>query len=127
MKAYRLVMAEGGAPASPLHFMDRSDASRYQKILLWPWEGLGYFQPEGQASLALAQARVRVESAALPGVYDPDLDWVVWRKDATLGYVPLLPGRCFDPGSWRAVSDHDLNDPIMAPKVAQARRELDSE
>jgi hypothetical protein len=126
MKAYRLVMADSAGAASPLYFIDRLEANRYQKILFWPWEGLGYFQAEGQQRRALADAKVRVEVVTLPGIHDAELDWILWAKEGQLGYVPMLPGRCFDPGAWRAISDHDLRDPIMAPKIAHAQRELEA-
>ena len=126
MRVFHLAMAHNGQPASPLHFLDRSDANRYQKILLWPWETLGYFQSEGGEKIELKQQQLRVESSAIPGIFEPELDWMLWKVDGILGYVPLVPGRCFDPGAWRSINDHDLRDPIMAPKIAHAARELET-
>lgn len=125
MKAFRLVLSPDDLPASPLHFLDRSDASRYQKILLWPWEALGYFQTETGNKIPLGQLQMRVEPVSIPGIFEPDLDWVLWKVDGKLGFVPLVPGRCFDPGAWRTIHDHDIRDPMMAPKIAHASRELD--
>jgi hypothetical protein len=127
MKAFRLVLDPGGIPASPLHFLDRGDASQYQKILLWPWKVLGYFQSADGAKWPLEGLRFRVEPALLPGIHDPALDWVLWRNQNVLGYVPLIPGRCFDPESWRAIQDQDLRDPILAPQIAEAERQLDAQ
>ena len=64
--------------------------------------------------------QLRVESSTRPGIFEPELDWMLWKVDGILGYVPLVPGRCFDPGAWRSINDHDLRDPIMAPKIAHA-------
>jgi hypothetical protein len=125
VKAFRLVLSSNGEAASDLHFLDRSDASRYQKILLWPWLSLGYFQAESGEKFPLAGLQFRVEPVILPGIHEPELDWVVWRKDGLLGSCPIVPGRCFDPSSWRPISDHDRRDPIIAPKIAHAERELD--
>ena len=127
MKAYHLVIATSGDEASPLHFLDRSDASRYQKILLWPWEHLGHYQAPNGEIVPLAKIQFRVEPVVLPGIYDPDLDWIVWRKNKQLGYAPLVPGRCFDPSAWHLVTDQDRRDPVLSPKLAHAERELDQQ
>ena len=125
MKAFRLILTNSESPASPLHFLDRSDASRYQKILVMPFEPLGYFQVEGGQQFPLSNLNFRVEAVSLPGIFDTELDWVMWKIDGHLGFVPLVPGRCFDPSAWRTINDHDHRDPIMAPKIAHAERELE--
>jgi hypothetical protein len=127
VRAYRLVVAQSQLPASPLHFLDRSDAARYQKILLWPWESLGYFQPLDGPKISLKDLQIRVDAVTLPGIYAAELDWALWRQSGELGFAPFVPGRAFDPGAWRAVSDQDRRDPMLAPKIANAERELDGE
>jgi hypothetical protein len=94
--------------------------------LLLPWEPLGYYQDEKGQKFPLKQLQFRAEVAILPGIYDADLDWILWKVNETLGYVPLVPGRFFDPGSWRSISDQEMRDPIVAPKVAHAERELEA-
>jgi hypothetical protein len=126
MKAFRLILSSTGEAASPLYFLDRSDANLYQKTLLWPWQTLGYFQSEDGHKFSLEGLQFRVEPEIIPGIHDPELDWILWRKDNELGYTPLVPGRCFDTRSWRAINDHDRRDPILTPKIAHAERELDA-
>lgn len=127
MKAFRLTLSPSGELATPLHFLDRSDCTRYQKMLLAPWEALGYYQSPAGEKIPLAKVQLRIEPALIPGIFDADLDWIVWRKDGALGYVPLVPGRCFDAGAWRPVTDQDRRDPTLAPKLANAERELNSQ
>jgi hypothetical protein len=125
MQAFRLISPDGDF-ATPLHFVDRSDAARYQKILLWPWEPLGFYQEPNGTRHQLAGLRFNVEATSLPAMLDPDLNWLVWKRDGVFGYVPLLPGRCFDPGSWRPMAESDRRDPVMAPKIAHAEREYEA-
>lgn len=126
MRAYRLIMSATGKPVSELHFLDRSDANRYQKILLWPWLVVGYFQSDDGQKFPLEGLLFRVDTVSVPGVYTEELDGVVSRQGGTLGYTPVVPGRCFNPSSWRSFKDLDREDPILAPKIAHAERELDA-
>jgi hypothetical protein len=68
-----------------------------------------------------------VDSVTLPGIFDPELDWIVSKNGGVLGHIPLVPGRCFDPETWRAISEQERRDPILAPKIAHAERELEEQ
>lgn len=128
MKFFRVVhqAEEAARLASPLWFLDRNSASRYLKPLLYPWEPLGYFRmPDTREEIPLGLLKLKVESVLLPASYDADLDWVCWRLHGEFGYSPVVPGRCFDPADWRKVPDAERRDPILAPKIAEAERNLD--
>jgi hypothetical protein len=125
VKSFRLVIDHTNDSASNLHFLERLDANRYQKMLLWPWESLGYFQSPAGNKYSLPGVKFQVELVSLPGIYYQELDWVAWRNSGELVYTPIVPGRCFDPKNFRPISEQDRIDPIMGPKIANLERALD--
>ncbi len=128
MKCYRIVnYSDGGRLATPLHFLDRGDAQRYFKTWAWPWEPIGAFIASDGHSLPLSRVELRIEPVSLKAWYAADLEWVVIKKDEVLGYFTIVPGRCFDPEDWRPLSDIEQRDPVLAPKIAEAARNLEEE
>ena len=125
MRCFEILnLSDGGKPASNLNFLDRNDALRYQKMLLWPFENLGYMPMSDGRRLKLNEVHLKVEPRMIPGAYDAALDWVLWHKDGKLGYSPVVPGRCFDASEWREVPQADRLDPMRAPLLAEAERHL---
>ena len=125
LKCFQLInVTDSGLPASNLNFLDRNDALRYQKMLLWPFENLGYMPLSDGRKIKLSEVVLKVESRMIPGLYDPALDWVLSHKDGKLGFSAVVPGRCFDPDEWREVSEADRLDPNRAPLLAEAERHL---
>jgi hypothetical protein len=125
LKCFRIInLSDHYLPATNLYFLDRADAQRYQKVLLWPYETLGYFSNSDGSKLALDAVQFRVELQMLAAIYHAGLDWVLWKKEGKLVYTPLVPGRCFDPESYRQVGEHEMSDPDLGPKIVEAEGQL---
>jgi hypothetical protein len=125
MKIFRVInLSDHYLPATNLVFLDRADAQRYQKVLLWPFETLGYFSNSDGSRMPLDQVQFRVELQMMPAVHHAGLDWILWKKEGKLVYTPVVPGRCFDPEDYRVVGEHEMSDPELGPKIVEAEAQL---
>ena len=125
MKAFRPVTLGKGDLVSPLAFLDREAAERFSEVLLWPSKPLGFFTLPSGEKVPLDRFRTRVESFELEALHEAELGLLVKLKEGEFGYASVVPGRAFDPAEFRRFTDQEQRDPIVAPKIAHARRELE--